>query len=254
MKHMFLSTLFSLIAASSALADEPSLLEKSKLEIEKLSDNAISMGQKSKEKIAETKKVVFGTRTSLDNRKESFLSLLWNPYSFLSVVLPKWGLQIGYVFNEQWSLEPEYQSGSFGWGLAKFDVGKISEKNYLVPARMYIGNSFNFKFGPGYHTLNIDIGDKLLSKLTRQDLHLEIVDISAYVLNLGLGNRFQFDNGITVGADWFDISVPLVTQLNEKASPYFSDANERDKFLKTINLLRNFPSMTIAKIQVGYTF
>jgi hypothetical protein len=83
---------------------------------------------------------------------------MWSPYSYLALVLPKSGFQAGYLFNEEWSVEPEYQSGSFGYGLSSFNMAEISEKLYTVP----------------FH--------------------------------------WQFDNGITVGADWIDISIPVYVE------------------------------------------
>lgn len=102
--------------------------------------------------------------------------------------------------------------------------------------------------------MDITLGDDLLSKISREKLQVELVKTSAIVWNLGIGNRWQFDNGITLGSDWLEISVPLKTKMKEHVSPLFKAEGDRKTATRILKILRNFPSMTAFKLQIGYTF
>jgi hypothetical protein len=251
---VILSCLFFLFFSSVSMAQELPFPENTK---EIVGTKFLDPKENQKEEpVAEDSNVkeFTASKESHDNRQDSTFSILWNPFSYLSLVVPKWGLQVGWILSKNWSIEPEYQSGSFGLAISKFDVGKISEKNIILPFRRYIGNSFNLRFGPGYHSLEVDLGDKWLSKVSREKLHLNLVKISAYVINLGFGNRWQLDNGISLGADWFEISIPVHTKMDEQITQHIPDENDRKNALNALKVLRYFPSTTVFKLQLGYAF
>lgn len=148
-------------------------------------------------------------RTSRDNRKDSFLTLNLSPFVYLSYPLPKSGLQVGWVVNEAWTVDPEYLSGSFGFDIAKISIGEISESLISLPLRYFPGNNFNWKFGGTYRKLTVVLGNTILEKIVNRPKSLDLLEYKFYSLNLGFGNRWQLNNGITLGADWLDINIPL---------------------------------------------
>jgi hypothetical protein len=125
------------------------LYDKAKVEASDLYDKA--------------KQAITPERTSRDNRRDSFLSLNWSPFVFLSFPLPKSGFQAGYIVNESFTIDPEYLSGGYGFAVAKLNVGKISDTIISVPVRYFPGNSFNIRGGVSYRKLSATIGESMLT-------------------------------------------------------------------------------------------
>jgi hypothetical protein len=242
-----------IVFASGCFASASAYAAETSNTVEIISEAVKSVGDNVEETAIKVIKKLTPPKTSRENRSESTITILWNPMSF-ALPLPATGFQVGYLFNEEWSLEPEYQSGAYEVSFPIAEIGKIDEKIYLLPFRWYSGNSFNLKFGLSHRKLGVEIGDSLLASLNREMLHLNLVNISSYNLNFGVGNRWQFENGITLGADWFDINIPVITSMDEQVSKFLSNSNDKKTLEKAINLLRYFPPVTFLKFQIGYTF
>jgi hypothetical protein len=192
-------------------------------------------------------------RTSRDNRKDSFLTLNWSPLVLASFPLPKSGFQAGWVASESVTIDPEYLSGGIGFSVAKLDIGKISDTLITLPVRYFPGNSFNTKVGGTYRKLSVVIGDSILSRIINRPAHLDLLEYKFYSLNVGLGNRWQLNNGITLGADWIDLNVPLSAQKNETITSYITDETDKKNVKTAINILTAV-QFTALKFQIGYTF
>ncbi|MEN9811101.1 MAG: hypothetical protein RLZZ488_2668 [Pseudomonadota bacterium] len=200
-----------------------------------------------------TVEMVKKERTSRDNRKDSFLTLNLSPFVYFSLPLPKSGFQIGWVINEGWTVDPEYLSGSFGFDVAKISIGEISETLISLPLRYFPGNNFNWKFGGTYRKLTAVLGNTILEKIVNRPTTLDLLEYKFYSINLGLGNRWQLNNGITLGADWLDFNIPVSVERNEIITSYITDENDRKNVRRGIDILTAL-QFTALKLQIGYTF
>ena len=169
------------------------------------------------------------------------------------MLLSKSGFQVGWVVNEAWTIDPEYLSGSFGFDIAKISIGEISESLISLPLRYFPGNTFNWKFGGTYRKLTVVLGDTILQKIVNRPTALDLLEYKFYSLNLGIGNRWQLNNGITLGADWLDINIPLSVKRNEIITTFITDENDKKNVRRGIDLLTAV-QFTALKFQIGYTF
>lgn len=196
-----------------------------------------------------------GDRTSNDNRNDKKWSLLVTPISF-GWFLPKKGLQMVYQHSSDFSFEPEYLNGSFEIKLFKVNFASFSEQIFTLPFRSYFGNSFNLKYGLGKRQVNFSIGDELLDDVTGGNniFYDELIEIESYIIDFGLGNRWQFDNGFTMGADWANIFIPITANVKDNISHLVKNEDDKELVKKAIQGITNFPSITFFKLQFGYSF
>ena len=228
------------------------LIDKTKTIISEDDEDDKEQLNKSKDVKNPTKKE-HKTRSSKQNRKDSLLSLLYIPFN-PGIIFPKSGFALSYFFNHTYVLEPQYLSGGFSLKLSSLDLGNVKETLLLLPLRWYPNtNSFNFKFGVGRRTYSVEFGDELLSKYSNIP-HFTALKIENYIIHLGLGNRWQFDNGITLGADWIDLYIPVSSgKSDENISQYF-DNDDKANFNDAVTVLRYLPTISVVGLYLGYTF
>lgn len=228
---------------------------KEAIESSKSKANKIFEGGKNatKEIYSRAKTSLKGERTSRDNRGESILTINWSPFVLASFPLPKSGYQAGWIVNEAITLDPEFLSGGIGFSISKLDIGKISDSLIIIPIRYFPGNSFNYKVGGTYRKLAVVLGDSILSKIINRPAHLDLLEYKSYSLNLAFGNRWQLNNGITLGADWVDVNIPLSVQKNETITTYITDESDKKNVKNGIEILTAV-QFTSLKFQIGYTF
>lgn len=195
-------------------------------------------------------------RDSQKNRSESDVSLFYIPFS-TGVILPsKKGFAGTWILGPKSSLEAEYLSASYGLSFSKLDIALFSEIVISAKYRWYTGNSFNLFVGAGQRTYKFSVGNDLLAIATNQAFSsFPSLVVENQVLVLGLGNRWQFDSGFTLGFDWLELIVPIGKgRIENETLAYFKDEDERDNTEKILKLLRYGPTVSALKLGLGYTF
>jgi len=195
-------------------------------------------------------------KDSKENRGQSYGSLFYIPFS-TGIVLPtKKGFSATWILNSSSSLEAEYLSGSYGFAFTGLDLALFSEKIISAKYRYYTGNSFNWIFGVGQRKYKFSIGNDLLAIATDQVLtSYPALVVENNVVILGLGNRWQFDNGFTIGADWVELLVPFGSgKIENETLAFIKKDDDQDKTEKIIRFLRYGPTFTLLKVALGYTF
>src|SRR5690606_37663613 len=127
------------------------------------------------------------------------------------------------------------------------------EKRYTLQARRYGGNSFNWSFGLVYNDFNARLGGDMLDRFGAE------IKSSFEVQNLGLtsgiGNRWQWQNGITLGIDWLRLNVPVIeTNVRDDVLDDIGNSGDRDDVKKVIGTLNRIPTFVLLGLHVGYTF
>ncbi|MGE0525836.1 MAG: hypothetical protein AB7G93_12935 [Bdellovibrionales bacterium] len=179
----------------------------------------------------------------------------WSP---LDMWIPsKWGLSAVYVASPATSFEFEYLRGTLGVGFFGKDLGEIREERYTAMVRRYgRRNSFNYFAGFNYTRLQSHLGEKFLSTLAGSErTFANVVDFASMGLSLGLGNRWQFKNGLTFGADWLAINIPL--WLVKEDTPFLdlTSSTERAEDVRDwLRIVRRIPALATLKLQVGFSF
>jgi hypothetical protein len=192
------------------------------------------------------------TKTS-DFRSDSTGTFLVGYQLFTTWVPSKMTLSYTHIFNEKWSLEGEYAWSSIDSSIYGIDLGEIREKRYTLQARRYVGNSFNWTFGFIYSDFNARLGSDILDGLGNE------INSSFTVQNLGItggfGNRWQWQNGFTLGVDWFRLNVPVVeTAVKDNVLDDVPNAGDQDDVKKVIRTFNRVPTFVLLGLNFGYTF
>jgi hypothetical protein len=174
-------------------------------------------------------------------------------YQFLTTWIPsKLTFSYTHIFNKRWSLEGEYSGGSISFPVVGVDLGKITEKRYSLQLRRYGGNSFHTSFGLSYSEFKARLGSDFLDDMGNE------IKSSFEVENLGLtagfGNRWQWENGFTLGLDWARINIPLFeTAVNDKVLKQI-DKGDRADVRKVIRTFNRIPTFVLLGLNLGLTF
>lgn len=191
--------------------------------------------------------------TSSVNRANSKGSIMIG-YQLITSWLPsKKSVSYTHIFNEKWSLEGEYSWSTINDPFFWVDLGSIREERFNLQARRYVGNSFHFSFGAVYSEFRAKLGSDFLNDFGRE------ISSSFRAQNIGvtggIGNRWQWKNGFTVGVDWIRLNVPVVsTYVRDDVLDSISDDDEQDDVKKVINTFNRIPTFVLFGLNLGYTF
>ena len=197
----------------------------------------------------------FGKLTEA-SRRESNFTFNATPYS-LGFILPgKVGASGGYIVSQNWTIEPEFFHGEASLGWKGINFAKFSESYFLLPFKWYPGtNSLFLNFGAGRRDYKIELGDAFLAKATNAPVSAKGIEVQTYILDLGIGNRWQFENGVTLSLNWLELFIPI--GFHEVDAPflnYVEDDDTRRRIKQVINILKDVPTFAFLKAQIGYTF
>jgi hypothetical protein len=262
MKFIFLVLLFTTF---SALADvipvSPSLpTEGSEVvpEMEKADDSKIEEVVKSAEPLPEIKSEItpvgLPRKTSTHEVRSNSIGTIMVGYQLITSWLPsKKTLSYTHIFNEKWSLEGEYAFQSIDTPFIGVDLGQIRERRFILQARRYVGNSFHFSFGPVYNHFKARLGSDILDGLGNEinsEFSAENLGFSG-----GIGNRWQWSNGLTLGIDWIRLNVPVLqTKVEDKVLDAVPGAEDRDDIKDVIRTFNRIPTFVVLGFNLGYTF
>lgn len=209
--------------------------------------------QEKKEVKKEVKTVVQETHTSQENRSKSLGSLMVG-YELIATWVPfKKTVSYTHIFNEKWNLEFEYSWSRINFPFYVIDIGEISEKRYSLLARRFVGNSFHFIFGAQQSDLRVKVGDDILRRIGSSSINaFEVRSLGAAV---GIGNRWQWQNGFTLGVDWFRMNVPLFDKrVDSDILNKIQNNNDLNDVKNVITKFKNIPTFVLLGISLGYTF
>lgn len=190
---------------------------------------------------------------SADYREDSIGTVMAG-YQFLASWIPsKWSAAYTQNFNRKWSLEAEYLKGSMGIGAFGFDAASITETRYSLVGRRFVGNSFNFILGAFKNDFEAQLGNDIVNDMT--DKSIDEFEVSGMGLALGIGNRWQWGNGLTFGIDWFRMNVPLFEKkVDNDVLNKIDDNNDLSRVKDYIDKVKNIPTFVLLGFNLGYTF
>lgn len=187
------------------------------------------------------------------NRADSLGSVMVG-YQLITSWLPS-KKTIGYthIFNEKWSLEAEFTQSSVSDPVFWLDIGEVREERFYLQARRYAGNSFNFSFGGTFSNFRAKLGSDFLGDAGQEltsSFGAENIGVTG-----GIGNRWQWSNGLTVGIDWIRINVPVVsTYVRDDVLDAVAEDDEQDDLEGVIETFNRIPTFVLFGLNIGYTF
>lgn len=194
---------------------------------------------------------------SSDQRGFKKLSVYAN-YSYIDLFIPsKLGMTLAYAKSPASVYELDYMQGKIGYDYFGVNLGEIKEQRISLLWRSFAKrDTFNFQMGVHYNKVNVHLGDDLLSQVVPgTDLDYTLMTLETLGVSWGVGNRWQLRNGLTLGGDWFQLHVPLLT-LREKTDfiQATSDGDDRDDAKYLVRLVKYFPRVVLLKLQIGFAF
>lgn len=215
--------------------------------VEETSEKPVT--EKLEEATSEVKKEMNGTSF---NRQNSLGTLLVGIEPISTWVPLKFTASYTHIFNEKWSLEGEYGRGKFGAGALGFDVASIKENRFSLLGRRYIGNSFHWILGLYKDDLTVKLGSDILDSMSNTSIDEVSVDVLGGTL--GIGNRWQWSNGFTLGMDWVRINIPVTRSTDEGSLKYISDNSDYDAVNEGLDRVASIPTFVLFGLYLGYTF
>jgi len=199
-------------------------------------------------------KSFFNQTKNLRIQKKYFI---YGTYSPIDLLIPsKYGLTFGLNQNQNISWEFEFVKGTFSIPAIIQDLGKMTDTRYSLIRRSYMGNnSFNISYGLTLFSFSIKLGDDLLNRLNSNYPSVDLLELESLGFNIGVGNRWNFNENFSLSVDWFSWSQPVfVTKDRSKFLDYTSNEGDRDDVEKAKKYISYFPRLAFLKLQMGYLF
>jgi hypothetical protein len=230
-------------------AEPVQVMEKPEVSpIEKVIDEAQPVVKEEPKPVVE--EIEKGALTSRENRAASKGTVMLG-YQFLTTWIPsKWTAGYTHIFNEDWSLDLEYSSASINTKYIGVDLGVIRENRIALQARKYAGNSFHFSFGPVLSEFEARLGSDMVATDYSQSFSAQNLGLTG-----GIGNRWQWSNGVTFGIDWLRVNVPVLeTSVKDNVLKDVSSSGDRKDIKDTIRTFNSLPTFVLFGLNIGYTF
>ncbi len=154
------------------------------------------------------------------------------------IVFPVTGLGLSgaYTLSPRLTLGLSYLTGSVTMNDEELDSSsrdarttsrlEVDASLLLLQARFFVGNSFYVTALAGQRQLeariNVDTiyGDGVSDK----------INVNSAVVGASIGNEWTFANGLTLGADWIGLTVPVASSVSSSTGSY-GTVSERQKEL-----------------------
>lgn len=175
-------------------------------------------------------------------------------YEFISSWLP-FKLTGSYtrILNKQWSIEAEAGRGYFGTGVVAIDLASVTEYRYSLLGRRYNGNSFNTIIGIYKDDFRAKLGSDMLDDMS--DTSIDDFRIEVIGLALGIGNRWQWGNGFTLGVDWIRMNAPIFDRkTDDEIVNNIENESDRDAIKSGVDKVSKVPTFVLLGLYLGYTF
>jgi hypothetical protein len=213
--------------------------------------------EQASDKLEETKKNYDEEVDLMAERRRRSAFTFLGEYAPIGTWIPgKFGISLNYIRNSNWSFELEGLYGSINYELLGVKLSSFKETRLSLLARYFPSSSFNLFFGIHHENLELVLGDALVAGLSGVDVsEYRLLQLSNLGIGLGLGNRWYFENGFTVGIDWLAINQPIIP-LKTESKFLSSNANQSDKDAvdKGLTALKLLPRLTLIKVALGWTF
>jgi len=256
-----------IIVAKSAGAEEIAHEKKSKIVdepmIEELQKNTNSQSdnnylQQSGRFLQNTVEEITNTFSESRNRRNQNNYQVLVNYSPIDLLIPsKYGFTLSNIQNVDQTWEFEYLRGSVSVPFIVEDLGKMTDERYSIIGRSYFGNrNFNLSYGFSYFDFSLQLGDKLLNKLSGGSYpSIDLVKIQSLGVNFAIGHRWSFDHDVTFGIDWISWAQPVYIARKQSAFlDYASNQQDKDDVDQATKIISYFPRLTLLKLQLGILF
>jgi hypothetical protein len=193
---------------------------------------------------------------SNEHRAESSFTVM-GEYAPIDLILPsKVGGSVGWNYGDEATFELEYLGAKLSVPFIVEDLGSFKDQRISLVKRSFQGrNSLNFHYGLSYFNTQISVGNEYLASASNLPASLDLIGVKSLGFIWGVGNRWNFNRGFTVGVDWFSWAQPiLIIDRDRELLDYIQDEGARDTLDEALRLSAYFPRFTVLKVQIGWSF
>ncbi len=246
-KHVFFTFLFLSVLAPSAFAQSKTA---------KIDNAPAKIKVTAKPEIEDNQNTSISARDAKESRFGA--NILVTPLSDFTLQA---GIEVVYNASSNWQFGLTSLSGREDISESapkekdvSVTIAKLSGNAAFTYFRWFNGNSFGFLGGLGYRKATIDYQ---VESNTTKDFIEGQADISSVIGVLGIGNRWSWENGFTIGCDWAVAMVPIsgsakTTTRGTLSNAQITDIN--DTFSELSKKLSNSTSLTLLLTSIGYVF
>jgi hypothetical protein len=170
----------------------------------------------------------------------------------------KFGLSGTYRFSPRLSGTIEGLMGSIGANFYIANLGSVNEKRLNFLIRHKPGTkTFQLIYGVGYNATTVDVGNSYTERLSGGALPGEyrMLSVEAITGALGFGNKWEWDNGVSLGVDWAVVYIPLArTKVESRFLDIAANEGDRSDANDTLNFLKYVPTVALFNLGLGYSF
>lgn len=188
-------------------------------------------------------------------RSRYFGLLSYAPYDL--IIPSKFGFSFGLVSSSENTWEFEYLRGKVSSPVIIEDLGSMTDERYSIIRRSYFGfESFNLSYGLSYFSFAAHLGDRFLNSVSGQSYpSIDLIQVKSLGLNVGVGNRWVWNQNFLFGVDWASWSQPLyVVKRESEFVDFATDQDDKDTVDRALSVVAYFPRFSIFKMQLGLLF
>ncbi len=253
-KYLLPSLLLILVSLNLSAAEDNVVVDKTKAAYDKTKE---VFGQAKDAVVDATETVTDKIAYTQIKRGMSDYYVL-GAYSAVDLLIPgKYGITVGLNNTVDRTWEFEYLRGSYSLPFILEDLGEMKDERFSLMTRSYSGrNSFHISYGLSYFKYSIKLGNEIISRVPGANASsVDLIELESLGANFGIGNRWAFRNGFTIGVDWLAISQPIfMTKKRNAFMDYATNEDDKKNIEKAGNTIAKFPRFTAFKVQMGYTF
>jgi hypothetical protein len=136
------------------------------------------------------------------------------------------------------------------------DAAGVVDQRFGLQARWFPSapDSFNFIFGLFKSQFSFDLGNSYLQNISGTPTSTTW-SFESIGPQIGLSNRWHWNNGFTLGADWFVVYLPVFSQVKDDgALQSISNSQDRSDLDAKTKIFRSIPQFDVFRITLGYSF
>lgn len=188
-----------------------------------------------------------------ENRENSSLGFDFG-YAPVSFPLPGTkSVSVYYNANLNWQIGLEYAWTTLGLTALSFEIGEVKETNKSIIARYFPSNSFNWIMGYGQRDVKVKLPGDLFDLVTH-DYNNILTHTKTEFAQVGFGNQWQWNNGVTFSIDWLTINVPFSAEVKSSADRYANSEADAEHIRRAEKILSWYPQTWIFEIKAGFAF
>jgi hypothetical protein len=105
-----------------------------------------------------------------------------------------------------------------------------------------------------YEKFEAKVGDDIIDELVLQNQNTTLQAMHMGP-TLGIGNRWLWDNGLTLQMEWIKVNIPMFNKkTKEDLLNNMGDEDDKEDAHDFLHKLNSFPTFTLLGFGLGYSF